>query len=131
MEKEREEQLVEVQQYEKEYSEKNFWDKLARVAKKAGIKVVYSALLLYYALQSSVVSAKEKSMIIGTLGYFILPVDIVSDPIPVVGYADDAAILYAVVKLLIACIDEQVTNQAKTKLTEWFGEYNEDEINIA
>lgn len=130
MEKEKAEQLVEVQEYEKQYSEEKFWDKLAGTAKKAGIKVVYAALLLYYALQSSAISAKEKAMIVGALGYFILPIDIVSDIIPGVGYLDDAAILCAVVKLLIAGIDEQVTCQAKAKLSQWFGSYTEEEIKI-
>ena len=131
MEKEKAEQLVEVQKYENQYSEEKFWDKVAKVAKKAGIKVIYAALLLYYALQSSAVSAKEKAMIIGALGYFILPVDIVNDLIPGVGYLDDTAILVAVVKLLIDAINQDVTCQAKAKLSQWFGSYTEDEIKIA
>ena len=38
-----------VQEYEKQYSEEKFWSKVTAVAKKAGIKVIYMALLLFYA----------------------------------------------------------------------------------
>lgn len=32
------------------FSEGNFWDKILKFAKSAGLKVVYAALLLYYTL---------------------------------------------------------------------------------
>ena len=63
---------LDLQRYEAEYSERGLFDKLSSVAKKAGLKVVYYALILYYALQSPKISVKEKALIIGALGYFIL-----------------------------------------------------------
>lgn len=119
MSKDLNEKDAQLQKYEKEYSESNLWDKIANVAKKAGQEVVYNALLLFYALQSDKVSAKEKTMIIGALGYFILPVDIIPDVTPVVGYSDDLAILLAVLKLL-TCLDANVKAQAENKMKEWF-----------
>lgn len=110
---------VQLERYEKEYSESKFWDKVGNVAKKVGQELIYNVLLLFYAMQSENVSAKEKAMIIGALGYFILPIDIVSDAIPVVGFSDDAAILLAIIKLL-CCIDDAVREKAKTKLLDWF-----------
>ena len=111
---------VQVKQYEKEYSETGFWDKVKGVAKKAGKEVIYNALKLYYALQSENVSAKEKGMIVGALGYFILPIDLIPDAIPLVGYTDDAALLLAVLSLLKESINEDVKKKAKDKLSEWF-----------
>lgn len=111
---------VQVKQYEKEYSETGFWDKVKGVAKKAGKEVIYNALKLYYALQSENVSAKEKGMIVGALGYFIFPIDIIPDAIPLVGYTDDAALLLAVLSLLKESINEDVKKKAKDKLSEWF-----------
>lgn len=110
---------VQVQKYEKEYTEEGFWDKVKNVAKKAGKEVIYNALKLYYALKSDKVSATEKAAIIGALGYFILPIDLNPDVIPVVGYSDDLAVILATLKLL-SCIDEGVKKQAKAKLAEWF-----------
>jgi uncharacterized membrane protein YkvA (DUF1232 family) len=110
---------VQVEKYEKEYSETGLWDKVKSVAKVAGKEVIYNALLLYYALQSDKVSAKEKAMIIGALGYFILPIDLIPDAIPLLGFTDDAAVLIFIIKQL-SCIDEEVKQQAKEKLAEWF-----------
>lgn len=111
---------VQVEKYEKEYSETGLWDKVKSVAKVAGKEVIYNALKLYYALQSESLSKKEKAMIVGALGYFILPIDLIPDGIPFVGYADDAALLLAVLRLLAESINEDVKKKAKDKLSEWF-----------
>lgn len=110
---------VQLQKYEEHYSEPSLWDKVKNVAKKAGKEVIYNVLLLYYALQSDKVSAKERAMIIGALGYFILPIDLIPDTIPVAGYSDDLAVLIAVIKLL-TCVGDEEKRQAKEKLAEWF-----------
>lgn len=112
---------LDLQRYEAEYSERGLFDKLSSVAKKAGLKVVYYALILYYALQSPKISVKEKALIIGALGYFILPVDLVPDVIVGAGFLDDAAALLAVIKML-TCIDDEVKRQAKELLKRWFDE---------
>ena len=119
-----------IKEYEKQYSEEKFWSKVTIVAKKAGIKVIYMALLLYYALDSTSLSVKDRALIIGALGYFILPLDLVSDLMPAIGFLDDAAILLAIVKLLIVGIDNKVVALAKGKLSQWFGDFDESEIQI-
>ena len=106
--------------YEKEYSESRLWEKIKSVAKKAGIKVIYYVLLLFYALKSDKVTMAEKGLIVAALGYFILPLDLIPDFIPIAGYGDDAAVLYGLIQKL-DCIDETVKAQAKNKLKEWFG----------
>ena len=119
-----------IQVYEKQYSEEKFWIKISKVAKNAGIKVIYMALLLYYALDSTSLSVKDRALIIGALGYFILPLDLVSDLMPAIGFLDDAAILLAIIKLLIVGIDNKVIALAKGKLSQWFGNFNESEIQL-
>lgn len=118
---------VELKKYEKEYSEEGLWDKIASVAKKAGLEVIYYVLLLFYALQSPNVTVAEKAKIIGALGYFILPLDFIPDFTPVLGYVDDGGLLLLVIKAL-SCIDESVKQQAKSKLKEWFGNYDENKL---
>ena len=131
MEKESKQEMVNVKEYEKQYSEEKFWSKVTIVAKKAGIKVIYMALLLYYALDSTSLSVKDRALIIGALGYFILPLDLVSDLMPAIGFLDDAAILLAIVKLLIVGIDNKVVALAKGKLSQWYGGFDESEIQIS
>ena len=44
MNEELNDQNLNVQEYENQYSEEKFWDKVVNVAKKAGIKTIYQAL---------------------------------------------------------------------------------------
>lgn len=69
----------------------------------------------------------EKALIVAALGYFILPLDLIPDFIPIAGYGDDAAVLYGLIKKL-DCIDVRVKAQAKSKLKEWFGNYDESKL---
>ena len=110
---------VKLQKYEGKYSENKLWVKIKRVAKKAGREVLYNVLLLFYALKSDKVTPQEKMMILGALGYFISPLDVVPDFIPVFGFSDDLAVLVFVLRKLY-CVDESVKAQASNKLKEWF-----------
>jgi uncharacterized membrane protein YkvA (DUF1232 family) len=110
------------------YSESSFWLKLKRFAKKAGIKVVYTALLLYYVLQSPNVPIKAKAIIVGALGYFISPIDIIPDIVLGVGYTDDFSVLVGALVSVAMYVDKDVKQKAHTKIIEWFG--NDTEHNL-
>jgi uncharacterized membrane protein YkvA (DUF1232 family) len=107
------------------YSDEAFWAKVKRFAKKAGSKVIYLALLLYYVLSSTKTPSWAKMVIISALAYFIFPIDLVPDTIPVVGFADDLAALVAAYKAVKVCVTPEVIAQAKAKAHEWFGEVDE------
>ena len=114
--------------YGDKFSEEGFWDKLKKVFKKAGIKVVYSALMLYYAYQRKETPVWAKTIIIGALGYFISPIDAIPDFIPVAGYTDDLGVLVAAIAAVGIYINSEVKQSAKDKLHNWFGEFDEDEL---
>ena len=114
--------------YEKNYSEVGLWQKMGNVAKKAGLKTIYMVLLLYYVLKDPSTPKQYKAMIIGALGYFILPLDLIPDFIPVAGYTDDVAALAGALLAVAKCVSPEIKEQAKAKLKEWFGEYEESEI---
>lgn len=103
------------------YNEPDFWKKLKSLAGKAGRKVAYNALLLYYVLTSRDVPVRFKGIIIGALGYLILPIDLIPDFIPVAGFTDDLAALVAVVKMVSDCVDAEIKRKAKEKVEELFG----------
>ena len=109
-----------IEKYQGNYSESGFWNKVKRVAVKAGAKVIYAALILYYELADPNVSPKEKAIIIGALGYFILPLDLIPDAIPVVGFTDDLAALLAAYGYVKGHLTPEVKFRAKAKLCEWF-----------
>lgn len=114
--------------YQDNYNESSLWNKVKKFAKKAGLKVIYLVLLLYYVLQSETVSMTDKAKIYGALGYFILPVDFIPDAIPVVGFTDDFAALVACVIAVSSNITPEIEQQAKDKLAEWFGNFDEEEL---
>ena len=114
--------------YEQHYDENSFWNKVKSMAKKAGIKLIYIALLLYYYLQSSHISTKDKAIIYGALGYFIFPFDIIPDYIPFIGYTDDLSILTYAYKKVKSKIDDHIREKAKNKLNSFFGNYEQSQI---
>ena len=116
------------EKYEKYYSEEGLMDKLKKFAKKAGIKTVYTALLLYYVLLSKDVPLKEKGLIIGALGYLILPVDLIPDAIPVLGFTDDLAALAYAIHAVRSYISPEIEEQAQGKLKDWFDSFTEDDL---
>ena len=106
-----------VEQYQKHYSESGFWNKVGKLGKK----VLKPAMLLYYVMKSPDVPLATKATITGALGYLILPIYLVPDFIPVAGYADDGAALWAVVKMCDAYITPEIRAQADAKLDELLG----------
>jgi uncharacterized membrane protein YkvA (DUF1232 family) len=112
-------------QYSEEYSEKSLFDKIKKVAKKAGIKIIYTALLLFYTLIKPSTPAWARAAIVGALGYFISPLDAIPDIIPGAGYADDLGALILALVTVALYIDEEVKQKAKERLQVWFGEYDE------
>lgn len=114
--------------YEKHYSEDSLKDKILKVAKKAGVKVIYGVLVLYYILQSENVSTTDKAKICGALGYFILPIDLIPDFIPVAGYTDDLAAIIWALYAVNKNITPEIKQKAKDKLKDWFDEINEEEL---
>ena len=117
-----------LQKSEKHYSEDGLWEKIVKVTKKAGIKVVYLTLILYYTATAPTTPMKQKGIIYGALGYFILPFDLIPDAIPVVGYSDDLAALIACVSVVITCITPEIIKKAQDKLHDWFGDYDKKDI---
>ena len=121
-------ELPDFMSYANKFSQAEFREKIARIAKRAGAKLVYAALILYYTLQSDKVSKTDKAIIIGALGYMISPLDVIPDAIPIAGLTDDLAVLLYVLKKVWTGIDPEIMNQAKGKLSRWFDEDEIDEM---
>jgi len=115
--------------YSNKFSKREFVEKIARIAKSAGSKLVYAALILYYTLQSDKVSTTNKAMIIGALGYLISPLDVVPDAIPIAGLADDLGVLVYVMKKVWTDVDPDIQTKARLRLSKWFDEDEIEEIN--
>ena len=115
-------ELPDFMSYANKFSQSEFVEKISRIAKRAGSKLVYAALILYYTLQSDRVSKTDKAIIIGALGYMISPLDVIPDAIPIAGLTDDFAVLMYVLKKVWTDIDPTIIEQAKEKLSRWLDE---------
>lgn len=120
--------MKKLDQYRKAFSEFRFWDSLKRFAINAGVKVVYSALILYFAYQRSETPGWAKRLIIGVLGYLITPIDLIPDLTIFVGYTDDLSMLSFALAAVAAYINDDVRGQAREKLTTWFPDVDEDSL---
>ena len=114
--------------FRKFFTESDFWEKIQKVARKAGIKVSYAALLLYYVLRSPATPSSDRMKIIGALGYFILPVDLIPDYLPVLGFSDDLAALTWALYSVAKNITPEVKVQAQEQLGKWFKDYLPSDI---
>ncbi len=105
--------------YAENYSESRLWSKLRKVAKKAGKPVVQLVLTLFYVLAAADVSVKHKTLILGALGYFVLPLDLLPDVLVGIGYADDLTALLTVYNAVKQNITPAITAQVDAKLRAW------------
>ena len=107
---------ADLSKYESEFSFDNLMNKIKESAKKAGLKAIYMALLLYYALESPTISTVDKAIIYGALGYFICPIDIIPDILPFIGLTDDIAVLAWAFSRVKRNVTDMTREKAKTKL---------------
>ncbi|MBN2616254.1 MAG: DUF1232 domain-containing protein [Bacteroidales bacterium] len=116
--------------YLKYYHPEQLWKKVETNASQLGKKVLLEVLSLYYMLISEKTPLKIRVTIMAALGYFILPTDVVSDFIPVLGFSDDIAFLsYAFTKA-----QKYLTPETKTKASEllgkWFPDHEPEALNL-
>lgn len=106
--------------YTNDFSDGKFWPKMKEVAKKIGLKATSYALILYYVLQKKEVPLADKMLITGCLGYFILPLDLVPDIIPAMGYSDDVVGMLFAIKRCMNYVDDEIKENVSNRLVSWF-----------
>ncbi|WP_020537420.1 YkvA family protein [Lewinella cohaerens] len=117
-----------IKKYQRYFSDERFWAKLKSQARNAGVKIVYSALLLFYAYRRKETPFYARSIILGVLGYFLAPIDLIPDLTPILGYTDDLGVLAFGLVTIAAYINQDVRQKARGRLHQWFGDYNEAEL---
>ncbi|MDE7080584.1 MAG: DUF1232 domain-containing protein [Muribaculaceae bacterium] len=118
-----------LQKYAAYYDPNALFEKIKKVAKKAGVKIVYAVLILYYATLDKDIPVKDRLLILAALGYFILPVDLIPDALPG-GFADDMAALVFVLKQVWGNLTPSTMQKARDRVREWFGNVTDEELHI-
>lgn len=111
--------------YGKQFSERRFWKRLPKLVQRAGIKVAYTALLLYNAYQRKETPVWARRIIMGALGYLLMPIDALPDITPIVGYTDDIGVLGIGLVTVAAYVNDEVRTKSRTQLSKWFGEVDD------
>lgn len=118
--------ITNYKQYQKDYSESGFWEKLKDSASIAGKYVLSKVLMLYYAKDDMTIG--EKTLVIGALGYFILPLDLIPDFYPVVGYTDDLTALTYVFAAVSSHIGPDAKQKARAQMKKMYKDISDDEL---
>jgi len=94
------------------YVKKGFWTKTKRIAAK--VPFVMDSVAMYYCAIDQKTPLWAKGVAMAALAYLINPFDVMPDTIPVLGFTDDAAAIFAALKTS----DKYITNEHKKKAEE-------------
>lgn len=76
--------------------ERGFWDKLRRHARR--IPCLDDVVAGYYCAIDGATPMRAKAVLFGALAYLVLPIDAIPDVFSLLGFTDDAAVIYAAVR---------------------------------
>ena len=95
---------------------REFWGKFTRLA--AQLPFAEDLLTAYYCAFDRATPSHVRFALIGALAYFISPLDILPDLLPIVGLTDDAAVLAGVVRLVWGNIRPEHRDAARQMLEQ-------------
>ena len=90
---------------------RGFWPKLKRFA--ARLPFVEDLLAAYYCALDRDTPLQVKAALFGALAYFVLPFDAIPDVLPMLGFADDAAVLATALRLVASHMRPEHRDAAK------------------
>jgi uncharacterized membrane protein YkvA (DUF1232 family) len=93
---------------------RRFWAKAKRFA--AHLPFAEDLLTAYYCAFDQATPFQVKAALVAALAYFILPYDLVPDMLPVLGFADDAAVLATALRMVAAHIRPEHRDAARAAL---------------
>jgi len=93
---------------------KGFWHKISRHA--ASVPFAEDAVSAYFAALDRDTPLKVRAGLFAALAYFVLPTDLAPDFLPMLGFGDDAAVLFGAMKLLSSNILPQHRDAARQAL---------------
>lgn len=94
--------------------EGGFWDKLRRHARR--IPLLDDVVAAYYCARDGETPLRAKAVLFGALAYLVLPADAVPDILSMVGFTDDAAVIYAAVRAVRPHIKDRHRAAARSAL---------------
>ncbi|CAM4423962.1 DUF1232 domain-containing protein [Paenibacillus alkaliterrae] len=108
--------IMKIGDHEKQtkYVQEGFWAKAKRYAAK--VPFTKEVVTLYYCSIDPKTPISAKVTAVGALAYWILPIDLIPDFLPVVGFVDDATAVLIAYK----SISGQITDEHREKAEQFF-----------
>lgn len=107
---------------DKHYSDDKFLTKMKGFGGKLGAQAFQAATTLFIALKSPDMPNSSKLIVLGALGYFILPLDMIADFLPLVGLTDDTMIIMAALGKVYLSITDEMKEEAALLTEKWTGQ---------
>jgi uncharacterized membrane protein YkvA (DUF1232 family) len=95
---------------------REFWGKFQRFA--AQIPFAEDLLTAYYCAFDRATPSHVRFALVGALAYFISPLDILPDLLPIMGLTDDAAVLAGALRVIWGNIKPEHRDAARMKLEQ-------------
>jgi len=96
---------------DRESLRRRFWIKLKQVAAK--LPFAEDLLAAYYCAFDKQTPRHVQAALLGAIAYFVLPFDFIPDMLPLIGFADDAAVLATAIRLVSTHIGPQHREAAR------------------
>jgi uncharacterized membrane protein YkvA (DUF1232 family) len=77
---------------------RRFWGKLRRTLGR--VPFLDQAVAAYYAAVDPATPPRARAVLFAALAYFVIPADLIPDPLPSGGFADDLAVLFAAIQMI-------------------------------
>ena len=106
----------EVEAAREDFVRHSFWRKFKAVARR--IPFAETAVAAFYCATDPATPVRVKYTLFGALAYFILPIDIIPDFLPLIGFSDDAAVLALAIKIVGDRITEEHRLKARQVLAD-------------
>ncbi|MGO4706673.1 YkvA family protein [Microvirga sp. 2MCAF38] len=93
---------------------RRFWKKLRQV----GLRIPFAEDLLaaYFCAVDPATPRRVKFILLGAIAYFIFPTDAIADFLPIIGFADDAAVLATAITQVAGSIKDTHRKLAREAL---------------
>lgn len=95
---------------------RKFWDKLKRVAGR--VPFAQDLVAAFYCATDPKTPSRVKLILLGAIAYFVMPTDAIADFLPLMGFADDAAVLAAAITQVAGSITAEHRQKARKTLGE-------------
>ena len=107
------------------FSMNSFILKIRSNLQHISLQSVYGMLLLFYTFREKSTPIWAKNIVVGVLGYFINPLDLMPDLTPFIGYTDDLGLLAFGLVTIAAYISQPIRDKAKARMTKMYGQVDE------